>query len=48
MVQISKDLKSCLRFFSVIPRLDQGIQKKKLDFPVMPENDNHWNRARYE
>ena len=34
-----------LRFFSVIPRLDRGIQRKELDFPVKPENDNHWNRV---
>ena len=25
---------------SVIPRLDRGIQRKDLDFPVKPENDN--------
>jgi len=44
-------------FDSVIPRLDRGIQRKDLDFlasgesprrPVKPENDNHWNRIRYE
>ena len=37
-----------MAFGSVIPRLDRGIQKKELDFPVKPENDNHWNRVRYE
>jgi len=31
--------------FSVIPRLDLGIQKKELDFPVKPENDKHWVKS---
>jgi hypothetical protein len=28
--------------------LDRAIQKKELDYPVKPDNDNHWNRVRYE
>jgi hypothetical protein len=49
MLLIFKDIKSYLRsFISVIPRLDRGIQKKELDYPVKPDNDNHWNRVRYE
>jgi hypothetical protein len=53
MLLIFKDLKSCLRFsVSVIARLDRAIQKKELDYPVNPpkaeDNDNHWNRVRYE
>jgi hypothetical protein len=28
--------------------LDRGIQRKALDYPVKPDNDNHWNRVRYE
>jgi hypothetical protein len=27
------------KIFSVIPRLDRGIQKKALDYPVKPDND---------
>jgi hypothetical protein len=46
MLLISKDLKSCLRFsFSVIAQLDWAIQGKELDYPVKPDNDNHWNRV---
>ena len=49
MLLILKDLKSCLRFsVSVIARLDRAIQRKELDYPVKPDNDNHWNRVRYE
>jgi len=43
-----KDLKSWLSFFFVIARLDRAIQGKELDYPVEPDNDNHWNRVRYE
>ena len=46
-------------FCSVIAQLDWAIQKKELDYPVKsdadlreealrPDNDNHWNRVRYE
>jgi hypothetical protein len=49
MLLIFKDLKSCLRFsVSVIARPDRAIQKKELDYPVKPDNDNYWNRVRYE
>jgi hypothetical protein len=49
MLLIFKDLKSCLSFsVSVIARLDRAIQKKELDYPVKPDNDNHWNRVQYE
>jgi hypothetical protein len=53
MLLIFKDLKSCLRFsVSVIARPDRAIQKKELDYPVNPpeaeDNDNYWNRVRYE
>jgi hypothetical protein len=29
-------------------RLDWAIHKKELDYPVKPDNDNYWNRVRYE
>ena len=29
-------------------RLGRGIQKKELDYPVKPDNDNHWNIVRYK
>jgi hypothetical protein len=49
MLFILKELKSYLRSFSsVIAQLDWAIQKKELDYPVKPDNDNHWNRVRYE
>ena len=30
-------------FNSVIAQLDWAIQKKELDYPVKPDNDNYWN-----
>jgi hypothetical protein len=60
MLLIFNDPKSYLRSFgSVIAQLDWAIQKKQLDYPVKsdadlreeslrPDNDNHWNRVRYE
>jgi hypothetical protein len=32
----------------VIAQLDWAIQKKELDYPVEPDNDNHWNTVRHE
>jgi len=49
MLLIIQHLKSYLiSFGSVIAQLDWAIQKKELDYPVKPDNDNHWNRVRYE
>jgi len=53
MLLILKDTKSCIRSFFVIPRLDRGIQyrklsEKELDYPVKPDNDDLWNRVRNE
>jgi len=55
MLLILKNLKRLLRsFVSVIPRPsirktdDRGIRRKELDYPVKPDNDNYWNRVRYE
>jgi hypothetical protein len=49
MLLIIQHLKSYLiSFSSVIAQLDWAIQKKELDYPVKPDNDNHWNRVRYE
>jgi hypothetical protein len=53
MLLILKDIKSCLRYFAVIPRLDRGIQhqkflEKELDYPVKPDNDNYWNQIHHE
>ena len=49
MLLILNDLKSYLRsYISVILRLDRGIQKKQLDYPVKPDNDNYWNIVRYK
>jgi hypothetical protein len=28
--------------------LDRAIQRKFLDYPVKPDNDDYWNRVRYE
>jgi hypothetical protein len=45
MLLIIQHLKSYLiSFASVIARLDRAIQKKGLDYPVKPDNDNHWSR----
>ena len=45
---INKLLLSFVTFFvSVILRLDRGIYRKKLDYPVKPDNDNNWNKIRY-
>jgi hypothetical protein len=56
---LKKRLLSFAVFFaSVIPRLDRGIQRKAMDYPVKsdadlreeslrPDNDNHWNRVLY-
>ncbi len=52
MLLLYRDIKSCLRYFSVIPRLDPPIKSedeiqyqkflgKELDYPVKPDNDNH-------
>jgi hypothetical protein len=49
MLLIFKDIKKVLSFFSVIARppivvegmLDRAIQRKGLDYPVKPYNDNH-------
>jgi hypothetical protein len=39
---MDKNFEKPLRFIAfVIPRLDRGIQKKELDYPVKPDNDNH-------
>jgi hypothetical protein len=44
MLLIFKDFKRYVIFFvSVIARLDRAIQKKELDYPVKPDNDDHWN-----
>jgi hypothetical protein len=49
MLLIIQHLKSySISFGSVIAQLDWAIQKKELDYPVKPDNDNHWNRVRYE
>jgi hypothetical protein len=49
MLLIVQHLKSYLiSFGSVIAQLDRAIQKKELDYLVNPDNDNHWNRVRYE
>ena len=49
MLLIIQHLESYLiSFGSVIAQLDWAIQKKELDYPVKPDNDNHWNRVRYE
>jgi len=46
---ILKDFKSCLiSFGSVIAQLDWAIQKKELDYPVKPDNDNHRNRVYHD
>jgi hypothetical protein len=37
-----------ISFGSVIVQLDWAIQGKELDYPVKPDNDNHWNRVRFE
>jgi hypothetical protein len=42
-----KDIDKPLSFFSVIPRLDRGIQIKVLDYPVKPDNDNHRTVNKY-
>jgi hypothetical protein len=48
MLLIIQHLKSySISFGSVIAQLDWAIQKKELDYPVKPDNDNHWNRVRY-
>jgi len=48
MLLIIRHLKSYLiPFGSVIAQLDWAIQKKELDYPVKPDNDNHWNRVLY-
>ena len=45
MLLILKDFKKVLSFLVfVIARLDRAIQRKELDYPVKPDNDNHWNR----
>jgi len=31
-----------------LPDLDRAIQRNELDYPVKPDNDDHWNRVRYE
>jgi hypothetical protein len=49
MLLIFKGHDSYLSFYvSVIARLDRAIQRKELDYPVKPDNDNLWNRVRYE
>ena len=49
MLLIIQHLKSYLiSFGSVIAQLDWAIQKKELDYPVKPDNNNHWNRVHYE
>ncbi len=49
MLLIIQHLKSYLiSFGSVIAQLDWAIQKKELDYPVKPDNDNHWNGVHYE
>ena len=49
MLLIHKDLKKDFSVFvSVIARLDRAIQREELDYPVEPDNDNHWNRVLYE
>ena len=35
-------------FETVIARLDRAIQRKKLDYPVKPDNDKHWKSIHYE
>jgi len=48
MLLLFKYLKSFLRSFGfVIAQLDWAIQEKELDYPVKPDNDNHWNRVYY-
>jgi len=47
MLLILKYLKKVLSF-SVIARLDRAIQRKGLDYPVKPDNDNHWNGVCHE
>jgi hypothetical protein len=49
MLLMLKDLKSCLRFFIMsLPDHDRAIQRNELDYPVKPDNDDHWNGVRYE
>jgi len=49
MLLILKDLKKHLRSFILsLPDSDRTIQRKVLDYPVKPDNDDHWNRVRYE
>jgi hypothetical protein len=49
MLLIIHHLKSYLiSFGSVIAQLDWAIQKKELDYPVKPDNDNHWKIVLYE
>jgi hypothetical protein len=46
MLLISRDIKNSLRSsVSVIAQLDWAIQEKELDYPVKPDNDEHWNRV---
>jgi len=46
---IIRHLKSYLISFGfVIAQLDWAIQKKELDYPVKLDNDNRWNKVRYE
>jgi len=40
MLLILKILKSFKFIVSVIARLDRAIQRKELDYPVKPDNDN--------
>jgi hypothetical protein len=34
-------------FIMSLPDLDRAIQRNELDYPVKPDNDDHWNRVRY-
>jgi hypothetical protein len=30
-------------FFQSLPDFDRAIQRNELDYPVKPDNDDHWN-----
>jgi hypothetical protein len=49
MIFICKDIQKHSKYFSsVIARLDRATQKKDLDYPVCPDNDNLLERVHYE
>jgi len=48
MLLIIQHLKNYLISFVLsLPNLI-GQSRKKLDYPVKPDNDKHWNKVRYE